>query len=391
MSTQLTIANYRPLVESALTQVLRLAFLQRGTVANLAALASLDVTRYADAALVYVTDQTRVYQLSLLSGAAPSSPDVIAPSTPSAKYPRARWLRVTSSATYGPNAGAPLHSRSEGILRAVALYAGEGGADAQLAACMEAVPSIMIDQDGDTVAPLSAGYPGALYRVELGYAVMVFARDLRGAPQSILSTEAGAESPACIIGQLRKVLAGMSGDALGLEGVDRIEIGDSALVQEGEAERAHVYSAAITVICYVTNPDEDLVGLVIDAQPELTDAAQGGRFDTLNYVAQGYYFAVPVPASLTAQLAAGVATIAGSAVASSPAAHTFTASRDTYCDLAADGSVTYSEVYPDHAAPSQADGTLRLGVVTTDAAGVTGWRTLCSYSEVLRSYYQIAP
>jgi len=228
-----------------------------------------------------------------------------------------------------------------------------------------------------------------LYRVELGYAVMVFARDLRGAPQSILSTEAGAESPAYIIGQLRKVLAGMTGDALGLEGVDRIEIGDSALVQEGEAERAHVYSAELRVLCYVTNPDEDLVGLVIDAQPELTDAP--GRFDTLNYVAQGYYIAVPVPASLTAQLAAGVATIAGSAVASSPAAHTFTASRDTYCDLAADGSVTYSPVHLAHAAPSQADGTLRLGIVRTDAAGVTGWRTLCSYSEVLRSYYQIAP
>lgn len=388
MSTQLTIANYRPLVESALTQVLRLAFLKRGTVANLAALAALDVTRYADAELVYVTDQTRVYQLSLLSGAAASSPDVIAPGAASAKYPRARWLRVTSSATYGPNAGAPLHSRSEGILRAVALYAGEGGAAAQLAACMEAMPALMLDQDGESKQPLSAGYPGSLYRVELRYACMVFTSDLRGAPSSILSTESGAESPACIIGQISKVLAGIGGDALGLEGLDRIEIGDAQLVEEDETERRYVYSLALTALCFVTNPDEDLTALYIDAQPELPDGP--GRFDVLNFVAQGYY--VPLdPASLTAQLAAGVATIAGSAVASSPAAHTFTASRDTYCDLAADGSVTYSPVYPDHAAPSQADGTLRLGVVRTDAAGVTGWQALCSYSEVLRSYYQIAP
>ena len=389
MSTQLTIANYRPLVESALTQVLRLAFLRRGTVVNLAALAALDVTRYADADLTYVTDQTRVYQLSLLSGAAASSPDVIAPTTPSTKYPRARWLRVTSAATYGPNAGAPLHSRSEGILRAVALYAGEGGAAAQLAACMEAMPALMLDQDGESKQPLSAGYPGSLYRVELRYACMVFTSDLRGAPSSILSTESGAESPAYIIGQISKVLAGIGGDALGLEGLDRIEIGDAQLVEEDETERRYVYSLALTALCFVTNPDEDLTALYIDAQPELPDGP--GRFDVLNFVAQGYYIVVPVPASLTAQLAAGVATIAGSAVASSPAAHTFTASRDTYCDLAADGSVSYSEVHPDHAAPSQAAGTLRLGVVRTDAAGVTGWQTLCSYSEVLRSYYQIAP
>jgi hypothetical protein len=88
----------------------------------------------------------------------------------------------------------------------------------------------------------------------------------------------------------------MSGDALGLEGLDRVEIGDAQLVEEGEAERAYVYSLALTTICYVTNPDEDLVGLAIDAQPELPDGP--GRFDVLNFVAQGYY--VPLdPASLT--------------------------------------------------------------------------------------------
>ena len=38
---QLTLENYRQLVEGALTQVLRLAFLKRSTVADLAALAAL--------------------------------------------------------------------------------------------------------------------------------------------------------------------------------------------------------------------------------------------------------------------------------------------------------------------------------------------------------------
>ena len=388
MNTQLTIANYRPLVESALTQVLRLAFLKRGTVANLAALAALSEGNFSDLDLVYVTDQARVYQLARESGAAASSPDVIAPAVPRSDFPRARWLRVTSAATYGPNAGAPLHSRAAGILNAVALYAGEGGSEAQEAACMAARPSLFLDEDGETMGALSAGYPGSLYRVEMQFNLMVFTSDLRGAPSSILSTEAGSESPAYIIGQLRKVLAGISGDALGLEGLDRLEIGDSRLVSEDAAARFYEYGAVLTAICYVTNPDEDLSALYIDAQPELTDAL--GRFDVLNFVAQGYY--VPLdPASLTATMVSGVATIAGSAVASSPAAHTFTASRDTYVDLASDGSVTYIPVYTDHAAPSQTDGTLRLGVVRTNAAGVTGWLTLCSYSEVLRSYYQIAP
>lgn len=161
MPTQLTLENYRTAIETELTQILRLAFLRRGTATNLAGLAALDVTRHADLDLVFVTSESRVYQLALLSGAASSPPDVISPTTPSTKYPRARWLRVTSAAYYGPNAGAPLHARASGILRAVKLYAGEGGPAAQLAACMGAVPSLMIDEDGETVSPCPLGTRGA--------------------------------------------------------------------------------------------------------------------------------------------------------------------------------------------------------------------------------------
>ena len=389
MSTQLTLENYRPLIEKELTQVLRLAFLRRGTVADLAALAALDVGRYSDLDLVFVTSESRVYQLSLLSGAASSPPDVITPGTPTSKYPRARWLRVTSGATYGPNAGAPLHGRSQGILRAVALYAGEGGADAQHALCMGTVPSLMIDEDGESVSPLSAGYPGSLYRVELRFALMIFTADLRGAPDSILSTTAGAESPAHIIGQIRKVLAGMSGDSLGLEGVDRIEIGDAVLVGEDATERKYVYSAGLTVLAFVVNPDEDLSGLVIDAEPQLSDSPPMGRFDPSNFIALGYFLS-PV-ASLTGQIEPGVATVAGAAVASSPAPHTFTADRDTYVDLNGDGSVTYSEVPLDADPPAQAAGTLRLGAARTDSTGITAWTTLCSVAQTFRSSYQVAP
>jgi len=386
---QLTLENHRPLVERALIQVLRLAFLVRSTAANLAALAALDVARFGDQDLVYVTSESRVYQLAQLSGAAAASPDVIAPSTPSTMHPRARWLRVTSAANYGPNTNAPLHSRSSGILRQVLLYAGEGSADQQLALCQGAVPSLLLDEDGEDTAPLSAGYQGSLYKVDMRFAAMVFTSDLRGAPDSITSTSPTQPSPAYIIGQVRKVLAGLAGVDLGLEGVDRVEIGDAQLVQEGEGERRYIYSAEVRAVCYVTNPDEDLQAFTIEAQPELMDGVPGGGFDLLNYVARGYY--ITPAAGLVAQLAAGVATLAGLAVASSPAAHTFTAASDTYCDLAADGSVSYSAVAPDHAAPAQAADTLRLGVVRTDTADVISWRILCSYSEVFREYYQVAP
>ncbi len=386
---QLTLENHRPLMERALIQVLRLAFLVRSTAANLAALAALDVTRFGDQDLVYVTSEARVYQLAQLSGAAAASPDVLAPSTASVKHPRARWLRVTSAANYGPNTNAPLHGRSSGILRQVLLYAGEGGPDAQLALCMGAVPSLLLDQDGEQVAPLSAGYPGSLYKVDMRFAAMTFTSDLRGAPDSITSTSTAQPSPAYIIGQVRKVLAGISGADLGLEGVDRVEIGDAQLVSEGDAERAYVYSAEIRAVCFVTNPDEDLTAFTIEAQPELMDIGAEGRFDPLNFVARGLY--LTPGAGLVQQFAAGVATLAGLAVASSPAAHTFTAQSDTYCDLAADGSVSYSAVAPDHPAPAQAADTLRMGVARTDDADLISWRILCSYSEVFRAYYQVAP
>lgn len=388
MPVELTLANHRALAERGLLDLLRLAFLARPTVASLAALAALDVTAFSDEALVYVTDQTRVYKLALLSGAAASSPDVIEPGTASAKYPRARWLRVTSSAYYGPNYNAPLHSRSSGPLKAVELYSGEGGGAAMFARCAASMPSLFIDEDGDTVEPLSVGYPGSLYRVELKYSLQLFTGDLTGAPTSILGTS--SSGPYYLIGQLRKVLAGIGGSAFDLQGIDRIEIGDAQLVSEDEEERRFIHAAQIVAVCYVTNPDEDLTALAIDFTPELSSGPPlPGKYDRLNFVARGYYV-LPV-ASLTATLASGVATIAGSAVASSPAAHTFTASRDTYCDLASDGSVTYTEVYRDAAAPAQADGTLRLGYVRTDGTAIVEFTRLCSYSEVFRTTYQIAP
>ena len=177
---------------------------------------------------------------------------------------------------------------------------------------------------------------------------------------------------------------GLDGNQIG----DRVEIGPAQLVKEDEEERRYVYSAPITVTCYVRNPDEDLVPLVIDAEPELVG---GLPLDRSNCIVQGLYLAVPEPASLTGQLVAGVAKIGGATVAASTASRSWTAERDTYVDLAADGTLTYSTVYVDGAPPALADGSLRLGYARADAAGLVSWTPLTASILTFRTAYQIAP
>lgn len=389
----MTLANYKTQVEQALVQVLRLALATRGTVADLAALAALDVSALAHGGLAYVTDQTRVYQLDMYSTAAHSSPNVIAPTTAHPVYAGARWVRVTSAATYGPNWRAPLHARSTGICRAVELYQGQEGEEAQFTRLLAQTPSLMLEANQDEPRPLSCGAPGSLYRSELPLTLTFFSDNYRGSPWAGHGSptslgETDDPGPAALIGEVRRILAGID---LGLDGVDRVEIGSSRLVDEQLAERYQVWEMDLTVLCFPRVPDEDLDSpTVIQGQPELTDTA-AGKFDIQNFVSAGYHVAVPDPGSLTATPAAGTAIVGGVAVSSTPLAKAFTASRDTYMDLKADGTFTYVEAYLGHPAPSVTTGALRVGRVVTDETKIVSFTYLCSTSMVYRAYYQIAP
>lgn len=393
--TTLTIVNYKTEVERALLRVLRLAFLaRRPAVASTAALQAVDVAAYLDGDLCYVTAEGCCYEYSRYSGAASSPPAVLLPITVPADFPGARWLRVQSPATFGPNWRALLQARQTGTCAAVELYTGDGGMQEIWQRVQAATPSLMLEWRQDAPRPLSCGYQGAKYRIDITYAVSVFSENLRGAPASSHGSppalgETGDPGPAALIGQLRRVCAGLSGTDLDLVGVDRIEIGPSRLVEEELAERFLVWEAELKAICYVPIPDEDLDTLKIDVQPELSDSPPIGPFDPLNYVARGY--TLSSAAGLTASWAAGVALIDGAGVSSAPVDTALGAAADVYRDLKPDGTFAITAVPWDAPAPALTSGALRVGVTRTDQTSVLRDQILCSYSQVYRDRYQVVP
>lgn len=388
----LTIDGYKPLLEAQLLLALRLAFKRRTVVADLAALAALPVEAVADGDLAFVTAETRVYLYDRFSGAA-AGPGVVVPAALPTRHPGARWLAATLPATYGPDWRRLLQAQPTGLLREIELYTGDGGEDDRLERVYAATPSLLIEASGDSPSPLSCGRPGSYYRIDVSYTITVICENLRASPSSSWGSPASTGEtdppPARVIGLLRKVFAGLGEAELDLQGLDRLEIGDSRLVQEDLGERLLAWEAELRAILYLHIPDEDLEPLLIDSQPLLADSPPGARFDPANYVASGYEV-TPGP-TLTATPSPGLALIAGSPVTSTPPAHTFGPGKDTYRDLAADGSISYSAVDPGHPAPAQAAGTLRLAVTATDATGITGDRWLCSYSQAWGPVRQVAP
>ena len=92
----------------------------------------------------------------------------------------------------------------------------------------------------------------------------------------------------------------------------------------------------------------------------------------------GYKLA-PQP-GLAAAPSAGVAYLAGQLVSSTPGAHTFAPSQDTYRDLDAQGQLTYQAVDVGADPPPQMPGTLRIGLTRTGASSIDSDVYLCSYS-----------
>lgn len=80
----------------------------------------------------------------------------------------------------------------------------------------------------------------------------------------------------------------------------------------------------------------------------------------------------PTSATLAATTTAVVGYIGGRRVSVAATAKTYTASRDTYIDLAGTGAYTYVEVINGAAAPALTAGCVRLAKVVTDATAVVG-------------------
>lgn len=392
----LTVLNHKTVVEQQLFDALRLAFKHRQTAADVAAVAALQVATAdgslltEDGALCYVTAEDNVFILDIYSGAAAGA-DVITPTTLPSNYARARWLRSTSTMNFGPNYNAPLRRRPAGYCKEVALFNGQGGTDAAMEQVLAVRPAMWLQWTDDNPQPLSAGYPGAYYKNNLDFQVLIVSECNRLGPWAVWGSPYSDEATAdpgmnAMVQQIRKLLAGSK---LGVDGVERTEIGKAHVLSEDQAQRLFIAAVNIQVRVYFYIPDEDLVAPRIDVQPELADTGGADHFDAQNYIAQGYQ--VTAGPGLAFTFPAGIAVIAGAAIASTPAPKTFAASMDTYRDLQPDGTFAYSEVPIGYPPPAPADGTLRVGVTTTDASDILQDRILCSSAIIFRSAYQVVP
>ena len=128
-------------------------------------------------------------------------------------------------------------------------------------------------------------------------------------------------------------------------------------------------------------PTREVPDVILQDPAQLLTAA-----DVINdFVANGLLPAVPAPVSLSMTTPAGVAYILGTRVAPAATAKAYTLSRDTYVDLSATGTYTYSDVANGAAAPAVAASSLRLFKAVTNATEVTGVTDLRALNLVPKS------
>jgi hypothetical protein len=330
-----------------------------------------------DRSLVYVASEDRLYRWSRYSVLADDNLNVIAPTgTPAA----GRWLRVSSALTFGPNRNKPLQSRQTGFCKAVELYQGGADSEQQLDRVFGSLPSLLIQWLGDDPKPKST-LAGALYEDWHDFQILVLSKMLRPMPAAMLGSPEPSElakDPGItgIIGQIRKVLAGMP---TRIPGAVHIELGPARIEIEDLAERFFCASVRIRMFMGFAIPDEDLEPTRLDVQPRLTEIEYGAaKFDRLNYVAQGF-FVEPGP-GLARTYAAGIAFVGGVAVSATPPPYTFAASADTYRDLAQNGTLSYVVVAVGAKPPPPAAGLLRIGRTRTTATDIESDHWMCSSS-----------
>lgn len=365
----LTLANHITELERILILFLRLAFKHRfAPVADLAALQAASIATTTEGALRYVTAEDRVYWYSAFSGAAQSLPAVVQPTGSTAP---GRWLRVDVPWTYGPNGNRPLRAQQTGVCKAVELFNGASTETMEaLLKVFEQRPALFLQWTESPVQAQSI-YAGAHYKIPATFNLVVASENLRGDPWGMLgepgATEQNGKDPGLswLLGQVLKVCAGVD---LATPGIESVEIGKAQVLYQGLQERVFVGVVPITVRVWVLNEDEDLVAARVDAHPNLGDTGDAPKFDVLNFVAQGYTI-TPGP-GLTRSYGAGLATVGGVSVASTPPDVTFTADRDTYRDLLPDGTLTYVAVARDAPPPAVTATALRLACTSTDSTGV---------------------
>lgn len=369
-------------VQEALTDVIDLAYRYRyPEAATLADLAERDAAKLPDRSLVFVTDQGVVYRWLTASALTAVSPFVIAPNTLPATG-NGRWVRQSSSVTLGPAYFRPLHRVRTGYARTVQIF--EGDSDEFLERTYAQSPAFLTEFTEDRFEVKSYQH-GAIYSFDQSFVVHCLTRNFRDGADALTGSRVAADSgeaPAAglyrMIGDIRYLLGGCQ---IGLgPGVKFVDVtGRSVIAERDLAQRWFRAEVECRVAGSVHVIDEDLISnpqVWIERRDAGTAADE--PFDASNYVAQGYNFSPQAGLSAAPEL--GVAYIAGQLVTSQPGAHLFEADADTYRFLRADGTMFYVATVRGDTRPPTPNGSMLIGVTSTDATSIVHDAYLCSYS-----------
>lgn len=367
-------------VEAALVRLLKLGLGARlPSVADLAALAALPLKD--DGALCFVSSAGRLFEFRTWSTATPDGVSIVAMASPPSGKTNGRWHGVTTPWRYGAG-GVNLAQKTTGYLRTVEAYSSDDDGETAINRVADAFPSCLLKFVGDDLKP-AANVPGTAYWDELSFTLDIVTANLRPAPAATQGSSAAGDDPGAyrIIGDIRRLLHGVSPSFAVVEEVERVEVGGASLSYEAEDRRVYVWQLPITVRASYSIDDEDLEAAEVEVQPTLADKPlEATRFDIKNYVASGGGLDAGPGAGFTRTIEATIATVGGTPASAAAMTTTFAPSKDTYRDFSNTGIWSLTAVAAGASPPPLAAGELRVGVTRTDGAGVVEDRPLCSFS-----------
>lgn len=259
MSASFGFRTARIAIEDALRDQILFALGRRLPPAEtIAALTAGPSSALADDDLRFVGEAGFAYRWRRAETAAPDGVLVVAPSD-LALGKAGRWLRTTSTV-------------ATGYLERCELYNEDIDEETMQERLFSKKPAVLITFDSARHKPVS-NRAGALYWYIASYSLLVISTNMRGGETAFHGSPRAAETAlpgtAAMLGDLKALLAGSN---LGIEDVERVEIGDERPVIVALAKRTVVEQLAITVWSSIRNEDTDLVSLgELDLQRQLLD------------------------------------------------------------------------------------------------------------------------
>ncbi len=250
----------RSTIENALLDELRLALGRRlPPVQSTDDLAQFPSTAIAEESLRHVRSAERTYRWQPWNTVAPDGAETVAPLDLKPGSP-GRWVRTDSVVVTG-------------YLRRCELYNEDEDEETMNARILGEKPALLVSFDSARHKPVS-NRAGALYWYIATYAIIAISTSMRGgqaARQGSRRAQEAAEDPgtAAMLGDAKAVLAGSS---LGLEDVERVELGEEKPVIVALAKRTVVEQLEVIVWSTVSTDDSDEMPLEAGVQHQLASA-----------------------------------------------------------------------------------------------------------------------